>query len=116
MARETTSALLGQAREGVDCLTHPTDPKREPKSFIVTMTRSMGQKRGKAEGSFVRGTRSQTFDFYRDLVQGLKRWHPRAPKLRESDPEDETDRPQPDPPPFSAPGSREVGEAKDPDS
>lgn len=113
MARETTSALLGQAREDIDCLRHPTDPKREPKSFIVTLTRPMGQKRGKAEGSFVRETRAQTFDFYRDLVQGLKRWQPRAPKLREAEPDVESERPQPDPPPFGNPG-REIGEAEDP--
>jgi hypothetical protein len=116
MARETTSALLGQAREDVGCLLHPTDRKREPKSFIVTMTRPMGQKRGKEEGSFVRETRGQTFDFYRDLVQGLKPWQPRAPKLREMKPDDEIDAPQTDPPPFSAPDTRDVGEADDPQS
>ena len=47
----------------------------------------MGQKRGKAEGSFVRETRAQTFDFYRDLVQNLKPWQARAPKLRGDEPE-----------------------------
>lgn len=115
MARDTTIALLGQAREDVECLRHPADSKREPKAFVVTMSRPMGQKRGKAEGSFVRETRAQTFDFYRDLVQGLKSWQPRAPKLREADPEAElADAPQADPPPFSAPGEREIGEADDP--
>jgi len=117
MARETTSALLGQAREDIDCLRHPSDPKREPKSFIVTMSRPMGQKRGKAEGSFVRETRAQTFDFYRELVQGLRPWQPRAPKLREVESEEDVpDTPQPDPPPFSGPADREIGEADDPAS
>ena len=44
----------------------------------------MGQKRGKAEGSFVRETRAQTFDFYRDIVQQLKAWQARPPKLRDA--------------------------------
>jgi hypothetical protein len=41
----------------------------------------MGQKRGRAEGSFVRETGAQTVTFYRDIVQNLKGWYPPAPKL-----------------------------------
>jgi hypothetical protein len=41
----------------------------------------MGQKRGRAEGSFVRETSAQAVEFYRDLVQNLKPWHAPAPKL-----------------------------------
>jgi hypothetical protein len=75
----------------------------------------MGQKRGKDEGSFVRATRQQTFTFYRELVQNLKRWQARAPKLREEPPpEDVPETPQSDPPPFVAADEREVGEAVDP--
>ena len=51
-----------------------SDPKRAPRSFVVTLSRPMGQKRGNDEGSFVRATRQQTFAFYRELVQNLKRW------------------------------------------
>lgn len=87
-ARETTSVLLSDAREDPDKLLHPTDEKREPRSFTVTLSRSMGQKRGKAEGSFVRETRLQTFDFYGDIVQQLSAWRPRAPKLRSAGDED----------------------------
>ncbi len=65
-ARETTSALLSQAREAPERLLYPPDPKRDPRAFILTLARPMGQKRGKAEGSFVRETRAQIFDFYRD--------------------------------------------------
>ena len=36
----------------------------------------MGQKRGKSEGSFVRETRAQTFDYHRDIVQQLKPGRP----------------------------------------
>jgi hypothetical protein len=63
-ARETTSVLLGDAREEPEKLFYPADPKREPRSFTITLARAMGQKRGKAEGSFVRETRAQTFDMY----------------------------------------------------
>jgi hypothetical protein len=114
-ARETTGALLGQVREDVDCLRYPADPKREPRSFTVTLSRPMGKKRGKAEGSFVRETRAQTFSFYRDLVQDLKAWQARAPKLREELASDSgSDAPRPDPPPAAALDSREPGEAEDP--
>lgn len=114
-ARETTSAMLSQALEEPARLLYSADPKREPRSFILTLVRPMGSKRGKAEGSFVRETRAQTFDFYGDLVQNLKLWQARPPKLRET-PEDVGDSPQPDPPPFSAQDEREVGEASDPSS
>jgi hypothetical protein len=83
--------------------------------LTVTLSRPMGKKRGKAEGSFVRETRTQTFAFYRDLVQDLKAWQPRAPKLREkSVPDSDDDVPRPDPPPAAAVESREPGEAEDP--
>lgn len=54
----------------------------------------MGQKRGRAEGSFVRETRAQAVTFYRDLVQNLKAWQVRPPQIRT----------EPDPP-ASAPAS-----------
>lgn len=114
-ARESTGALICQAREDVGCLLYPADPKREPRTFIVTLSKTMGKKRGKAEGSFVRETRTQTFSFYRTFVQDLKVWQARAPKLRE-DPPPSADPipPSPQPPPAGALGSREPGEASDP--
>jgi hypothetical protein len=73
----------------------------------------MGQKRGKDEGSFVRETRTQIFDFYRDFVQVLKPWQARAPRLREQAPAHEAPAtPQPDPPAFGGDG-RDPGEAPD---
>ncbi|MDP1846593.1 MAG: hypothetical protein Q8K79_02285 [Solirubrobacteraceae bacterium] len=114
-ARETTSALLKEARDDPNRLLYAPDPKREARSFILTLARPMGSKRGKAEGSFVRETRAQTFDFYRDLVQALKSWQARPPKLRETPDADEVpESPQPDPPPFVASDEREVGEASNP--
>ncbi len=114
-ARETTSAMLSQALEDPARLRYLPDPKREPRSFILTLVRGMGSKRGKAEGSFVRETRGQTFDFYGNLVQNLKLWQARPPKLREVPETAEVpDTPQADPPPFSASDERETGEARNP--
>jgi hypothetical protein len=69
-------------REDPAAAYYPADPKREPRLFVLTQTKPMGQKRGRAEGSFVRETGSQTVTFYRDIVQNLKAWQAAAPKLR----------------------------------
>jgi hypothetical protein len=111
-ARETTSVLLSEAREEPERLLSSADPKREPRAFQLALTRKMGTKRGKEEGSFVRETRRQAIDFYRDLVQDLKPWQPSAPKLPAEEPEAVTP-PRPEPPPFSGPDSREPGEGED---
>jgi hypothetical protein len=112
-ARHTTSELLSVALENPEKLLYPADPKREPKSFIVTLGRAMGQKRGKAEGSFVRETRTQVVDFYGNIVQGLKAWQAKAPKLHE--PEHPVPVfPSPEPPRFEDADVREVGQADDP--
>jgi hypothetical protein len=111
-ARQTTSELLAAVRDSPELLLYPRDAARPPRSFILTLARPMGQKRGKDEGSFVRETRTQTFDFYRDLVQILKPWQARAPRLRETTHEVPAT-PQADPPPFVADG-RDPGEASDP--
>jgi hypothetical protein len=113
-ARETTSVLLGDAREEPEKLLYPADPKREPRSFTLTLARAMGQKRGKAEGSFVRETRAQTFDFYREILQQLKGWQPRPPKLHGAEGDKVPEAPSPEPPRFEDSDIREVGEAADP--
>jgi hypothetical protein len=113
-ARETTSLLLGEAREASERLLSSTDPRREPRAFQLALPQKMGTKRGKEEGSFVRETRRQAIDFYRDLVQDLRPWQASAPKLpREESEEADADRPpQPEPPAFSA-ASREPGEGEE---
>jgi len=75
----------------------------------------MGHKRGKAEGSFVRETRAQTFDFYREIVQQLKPWQARPPRLRGPDAKEEVpEQPSPEPPRIEESGVRQIGEAADP--
>jgi hypothetical protein len=111
--RETSSLLLSEAREAPERLLSSTDPKREPRAFQLALTRKMGTKRGKEEGSFVRETRQQAIGFYRDLVQDLRAWQASAPKLPPEERADAPSQPQPEPPPFSQSGAREAGEAHD---
>lgn len=80
-ARSTTVAKLADLREDPAALYYTADPKREPRAFVVTLTKPMGQKRGRDEGSFVRETAAQAVGFYRDIVQKLKAWQAPAPKL-----------------------------------
>jgi hypothetical protein len=111
--RETTSLLLTEAREYPQRLLSSTDAKREPRSFELAMTRPLGLKPGKGQGSFVRDTRRQVIDFYGELVQDLKPWQARAPKLP-AQPARAPESPQPEPPPFTAVEERDIGEATTP--
>jgi hypothetical protein len=86
-ARVTTAAPLGMLREDPKALFYPPDPKRLPRTFTVSRSRTMGHKRGRAEGSFVRETSAHAVAFYRDQVQELKPWQAKAPKVREPEPE-----------------------------
>jgi hypothetical protein len=80
--RDSTAATLEQARAQPRTLLCLADGKRDPRSFTLTLSRPMGQKRGQTEGSFVRETRAQAVTFYRDLVQKLKAWQVRPPQIR----------------------------------
>jgi hypothetical protein len=111
--RQTTSLLLGEAVDRPDRLLSPIDVKRPPRGFRLALSRPMGTKRGGGQDSFVRDSRRQAVDFYRDLVQDLRGWRPSAPKLPK-EPEEIPTTPQPEPPPFSAVEQREPGEAVSP--
>lgn len=80
-ARETSVALLADAREDPARLLSSADAKRNPRTFLLVLSRPLGTKRGKGEKSFVRDTRQQAVDFYRELVQDLRAWQAPAPKL-----------------------------------
>lgn len=109
-AAETTVCLLGAAREDPGRLLSNADPKREPRSFRLALSRPLGRKRGRAAGSFVGDTRTQAIDFYRDIVQDLKAWRAPAPKLPAGHEEDDPS-PQPEPPSFSS-DTRDPGEGQ----
>jgi hypothetical protein len=83
--KETTAALLTEAREDAKTLLSPSDQKREPRAFTLSLARPLGTKRGKGERSFVLETRRQVVSFYGDLVENLKPWQAKAPKLPDSD-------------------------------
>jgi hypothetical protein len=111
--RETTSLLLSEAREFPQRLLSATDPKREPRAFELAMTRALGLKGGRGQGSFVRETRAQVIDFYGEIVQNLKAWQVKAPKLPGA-PAQPTESPTAEPPPFVSVDEREFGEATTP--
>jgi len=89
-----------------------SDPRRDPKSFNVALSKEMGAKRGKQAGSFVGESRQQTIEFYRTVIQQLKPWRASAPRLPE--PERGESVATDVPPDFSSPTSREPGEGQDP--
>jgi hypothetical protein len=114
-ARQPVTATLDQARNNREAMTYRPDPKRAPRDFTVTLARPAGQKRGRGTGSFVSETRAQVFDFYRSIMQELRLWQAKAPRLPEV-PDPVPEAPAPDPPPFVAADAREVGSAIDPAS
>ena len=108
--RETSSVLLGEARDDPTRLLNGSDPRRDIRAFDVALTRRLGAKNGRTKGSFVGDTRQQVIDFYSEVVQNLTSWQAKAPKLPPP-PEDVPQTPQPEPPPFVAASEREATEA-----
>ncbi len=90
--KETVGMKLGEAREDSKKLLSPSDPKREPRSFELSLARPLGTKRGRGEKSFVSETRRQAVGFYADLVEHLRPWQARAPRLSHGDGADEDPR------------------------
>jgi hypothetical protein len=87
--KETTAVLLSDAREDAKLPLSPSDPKREPRAFTLSLARPLGTKRGRGERSFVLETRRQVVSFYGELVENLKAWQAKAPKLPDAEPESE---------------------------
>jgi hypothetical protein len=83
--KETIGMKLGEAREEPKKLLSPSDPKREPRSFELSLARPLGTKRGRGEKSFVTETRRQAVSFYADIVEPLRSWQARAPRLSQGD-------------------------------
>lgn len=83
--KETTALLLEDAAADPKALLSPSDPKREPRSFDLALARPLGTKRGRGERSFVLETRRQVVGFYGDLVENLRSWQAKAPKLPSAD-------------------------------
>jgi hypothetical protein len=78
-----TAALLKQLR--IDPSLLVSDPKRDIRSFTLTMSKIAGTKRGQGRGSFFGGVLELIDAFYRDVVQVLRPWTPSAPKVKAAD-------------------------------
>jgi hypothetical protein len=92
--KETTALLLADALDDPKALLSPSDPKREIRSFNLSLARPLGTKRGKGERSFVLETRRQVVGFYGGLVENLRDWQAKAPKLPSPESASETDDPR----------------------
>jgi hypothetical protein len=84
--KESTALRLAKAIEEPRALLSPSDPKREPRAFSLSLARPLGTKRGRGERSFVLETRRQVVGFYGELVETLRDWRPKAPKLPSTEP------------------------------
>ncbi len=110
--KEPTTSTLKDAKMKLDRLLYAQDPKRDPWTFRLTLTKDLGVKRGRLAGSFVQESKQQTNEFYRAIVQGLRAWAPAAPRLP-AKPESVPALASPQPPPFSS-DDREFGDAMEP--
>jgi hypothetical protein len=111
-AKESVSKAIKDARDNPDRLLMSADPKREPRSFRVSVSKELGAKRGRGQGSFVLESKNHANEFYRQVLQQLRAWSASAPKLPEPETATLPSDASPEPPPFIAP-EREFGEARD---
>lgn len=57
------------------------DSSLVPTNFTVKLNRKIGMTMKKGPGGFVYDAEHLVYDFYREIVQDIKKWTPRAPKL-----------------------------------
>jgi hypothetical protein len=79
------SELLSDARRKPELLV-PAEGK-DLASFTISLARPMGLKRGTGRRSFIDSILGVVDEFYGDVVQRLKVWQPKAPKLERPQPE-----------------------------
>lgn len=75
------SELLGKIREQPDVLI--LDPARTVRSFTVALHSPMGLKTGRGQGTFIDGFLASVDSFYADVLQGLKAWSAKPPRMRD---------------------------------
>lgn len=78
-SRGSTSELLRTARENPGVLL--VDPKRDLRVFRVAAMSSAGAKRGVGRGSFIDSVLTAVDGFYGTVLQQLRAWQPKAPRL-----------------------------------
>lgn len=82
----STSELLRDIRQDPSKLT--PDAKKELRSFRVARSTQMGSKRGEGRGSFVTSMLDALDGFYGEVVQNLRPWSAKPPKLRHPEPDE----------------------------
>lgn len=80
--------LLRDARERPELLVG--DQAREIRSFRIAHAVPMGAKRGRGQGAFIDSVLESLDDFYGEVVQQLKPWTAKPPRLREVDKDPDT--------------------------
>lgn len=80
-----TTGQLGAIRDDPGILL--PNGGREIRAFRLSLTRDVGLNRAAGRGSFIDSVIGATKTYYRDVLQNLSEWKPRAPKLRPSDAE-----------------------------
>ena len=75
------SDLLGRVREHPELLI--LDPTKSIRSFSVALNSTMGLKSGRGQGSFIDGVLSSIDTFYGDVLQSLKAWSAKPPRMRD---------------------------------
>lgn len=84
--RNGTAALLREVR--LDPMVLVSDPKKDIRSFTVTLATKAGTKRGGGRGGFVTSVLDLLDEFYATIVQNLRAWSAPAPRLRKPPPPD----------------------------
>lgn len=75
------SELLGKVREHPETLI--VDPTRTIRAFTVAVNSPMGLKASRGQGSFIDGILHSIDGFYGDVLQSLKAWSAKPPRMRE---------------------------------
>lgn len=80
--RRTSAALLRDVREDETVLL--LERSSDPRSFTLTLTLTMGERRDNRKGSFIESMSTLLSRFYGEVVQSLRPWQASAPRLRSS--------------------------------
>lgn len=75
------SDLLGRVREHPELLI--LDPAKTIRSFRIAMSSPMGLKAGRGQGTLIDGVLSSIDNFYTEVLQSLKAWSAKPPRLRD---------------------------------
>ena len=75
------SELLGRVREHPEALI--LDPTKIIRSFTVALNSPMGLKAGRGQGTFIDGFLRSIDTFYAEVLQSLKAWSAKPPRMRE---------------------------------